>query len=275
MGEQSMKKVFQIIILMTILSSYSTVFSDSATQDEKLAFAISQAVLDGGASHGFVGKEGEPLFKVLIETHDVLEVKRDGNITTVWIVASSAVFRAEGEDVVANSVFASYPLMLVFKNESLGYNLITYNEPAPGSWSRDIREYFPNELQGQAFENRPHQLEKLKEMAKEYFKLKGNTALIKNNASFRVPISTENNDPARKAIAEALPRYPVWEGRSILTRSNQEQSWYYLEIEGDDGYYSPCRFTEYDKYGEKLNEVLVIFENGKLRILDGKLPELE
>lgn len=263
------KKVCAIFLLM-ILLMLGTAFADTEI-DPILENAVSQAILDGGASHGFSAGNDQPLFEVLIEVHDILAVEDRGTEIDVWLLTSSGVYRQVGtDDFTGNSSFSSIPLMLTFQKTDDHYELLTYNEPAAGSWVDDINRYFPEDIRQQAFEGNPFLMSELTEKTKEFFHQK-NTGNIEEGP-WRLPVNTNKDDPAWKAIYEKFYRYPAWEGRSILTRSPNEQLWFYLSIDGDNGYYSPCTFEKYDKEGNLMVHAVVQYTNGQLNLLEGEYP---
>lgn len=94
----------------------------------------------------------------------------------------------------------------------------------------------------------------------------------KGTAFWRTPVSTDQDDPAVRAVLERFSRYPQWEGRCILTRSQTEQLWFYLSIDGENGYRSPCTFEKYDKDGRSLAYAVVQYANDQLILLEGEFP---
>ena len=112
----------------------------------------------------------------------------------------------------------------------------------------------------------PWLFDSLESLADRYFTYPTSTGF------WRTTVSTDQDDPAVRAVLERFSRYPQWEGRSILTRSQTEQLWFYLSIDGENGYRSPCTFEKYDIDGRSLAYAVVQYANDQLILLEGEFP---
>ena len=262
--ERYKKRKFVVITLLLSLMCFSA-YAETVIPSE-LDRAVSEAVLDGCAGLGFLYSFDEPLFEVLVESHETLDVEQNNDLSTVWLLASAGVFRQNDDGVLLGPASANMPIRLVFRHNNDDYTLVHYDEPTGGTWAGDIRTLFPDVLWEKAFAGNADLFESLEPKAEAYF------ANLWEDVSFRTPIAADSNDPALKAIMEAFGRYPQWEGRCILTRSQEEQLWFYTSIDGDNGYYSPCTFEKYDKNGKLLSRAVVQYKDGQLVLLDGEFP---
>ena len=258
--------LFTLIILSISLASYATEVV-SANLDN----AIAEAVLDGCGDLSFIISYNEPMFEVLIESHEVLGMESQGNEVTIWLIASAAVFKQNDSDGIrGNPSRVNFPIMLKFAKQNEEYNLLGYHEPNVDAWAESIRTMFPENLWEKAFSGNPQLFESLSESAEVYFESSAEEAL--ENSCWREPISTDIKDPATLAIDKLFKHYPKWEGRVIRSAANGEQYWYYCTVEGNDGYYSPCRFDEYDIEGNLVSSATVQYSNGKLQLIEGDFP---
>ena len=263
-----MKRTFAVITLLLSLMCFSA--HAKMTIPPALDRAVSEAVLDGCAGLGFLHSFDEPLFEVLVESHEILAVEQSNDATTVWLLASAGVFRQNDEDgLLGNPASTNMPVKLTFRHNNNEYTLVHYEEPTGGTWAGDIRALFPEALWEKAFAGNAGLYDSLEPKADAYF------ANLLKDTPFRTPIAADSHDPALKAIQEAFGRYPQWEGRCILTRSQEEQLWFYTSIDGDNGYYSPCTFEKYDKNGNLLSKAVVQYKGSQLILLSGAFPPLD
>lgn len=262
-----MKRIVCLWFIIIFVVSCAVGHADNSISSQ-LDHAVSQAVLDGCGDLTFWVSDDEPMFEVLVESHEVLSTECQGDVVAIWLLASAGVFRQNDDDGIhENPSKANVPLMLKFKQVGEDYTLIEYNEPAGGSWSDDVRQLFPEFLWEKAFAGNPQLFDSLESIADMYF------TNPMSNHSWRTPIIVNNNDPALKAVIKRFGGYPQWEGRSILTRSQTDQLWYYLSIDGTAGYYSPCTFEKYDKDGNRLSFSVVQYLDDQLGLLEGEFPQ--
>lgn len=267
-GNMKIHKALLTMLILWVITG-SVAFA-SAEVSEELDYAVSQAILDGCSGLSFISTYDEPMYEVLVEAHEILETKQDGDKVSVWVLASAGVFREHDNGNRINPARSDIPLALIFEKDNDGFRLLEYGEPSGDSWSNEIRNLFPESLQAKAFEGNHTLFESLPSIADEFYRQKKEGIL--SRGPWRIPIANDVNDPACQAIHDRFSRYPQWEGRSILTRSASEQLWFYLSIDGDNGYYSPCTFEKYDKSGNLLVHAVVQYIDGQLSLLDGALP---
>ena len=261
-----MKNGFISLVVILLLAVGMICQAEEAVDDE-LDYAISQAVLDGCGDLPFLISCYEPMFEVLVEAHEILQIEKQDGIYTVWLLASAGVFRREDPDGIrGNPAKANMPIMVKLVQTNNGYLLIEYNEPAPGTWGEDIHKLFPGGLLEKVYAGNPWLFDSLESLADRYFTDPTSTGF------WRTTVSTDQDDPAVRAVLERFSRYPQWEGRSILTRSQTEQLWFYLSIDGENGYRSPCTFEKYDKDGRSLAYAVVQYANDQLILLEGEFP---
>ena len=261
-----MKRGFISLVVILLLAVGMICQAEEAV-DAELDYAISQAVLDGCGDLPFLFSSDEPVFEVLVEAHEILQVEKLDDVYSVWLLASAGAFRREDPDGIrGNPAKANMPVMVKLMQTNDGYLLMEYNEPAPGSWGDDIRKLFPENLLEKVFAGNPRLFDSLESLADRYF------TDPTSNGFWRTPVSTDQDDPAVWAVLERFSRYPQWEGRSILTRSQTEQLWFYLSIDGENGYRSPCTFEKYDKDGRSLAYAVVQYANDQLILLEGEFP---
>lgn len=261
-----MKNGFISLVVILLLAVGMICQAEEAVDDE-LDYAISQAVLDGCGDLPFLISCYEPMFEVLVEAHEILQIEKQDGIYTVWLLASAGVFRREDPDGIrGNPAKANMPIMVKLVQTNNGYLLIEYNEPAPGTWGEDIHKLFPEGLLEKVYAGNPWLFDSLESLADRYFTDPTSTGF------WCTTVSTDQDDPAVRAVLERFSRYPQWEGRSILTRSQTEQLWFYLSIDGENGYRSPCTFEKYDKDGRSLAYAVVQYANDQLILLEGEFP---
>ena len=261
-----MKNGFISLVVILLLAVGMICQAEEAVDDE-LDYAISQAVLDGCGDLPFLISCYEPMFEVLVEAHEILQIEKQDGIYTVWLLASAGVFRREDPDGIrGNPAKANMPIMVKLVQTNNGYLLIEYNEPAPGTWGEDIHNLFPEGLLEKVYAGNPWLFDSLESLADRYFTDPTSTGF------WCTTVSTDQDDPAVRAVLERFSRYPQWEGRSILTRSQTEQLWFYLSIDGENGYRSPCTFEKYDKDGRSLAYAVVQYANDQLILLEGEFP---
>lgn len=252
-----------------------TAISSSAKNPASIDMAVRSAILERASCYksGDVSTEGH----LILETRELEGSGSIEKLIKVYSICSVGQFGFENGVFTKVSGSGAIPTVITFSGDEVkGYSLLEYKEPEDGSgYAKSIKEMFPYELQGEAFNSQIYYAELAKQQelqAGEYLRKTGRTAKV--TADHVEKTLANINVEASNKLFSGMGKYdslinscPYWLGTLEKVEDGIRYIYKTSQDKTDDGY-DLIVFTKAKEDGTVVKEV-------KYKIIGSKIEQIE